>query len=446
MADAPAPAERRTPSLEEHPASLGVREQDVVVLGQEADRRGRVRIGPRRVGQVEELAAVLVAERPQPRPQALDDLAQPGQPAPGRHVRDRRRPERGEVPEDDVVERRPARERPAEPRLGGRRAVTCEVAPQTPRGGTWTSASLQRQARASAAGSRPGNRSASTARSSVPESGRSASVAAAYASTGARSTPSRAGAASRCRRSSASSTGCISGRSRRQSVGGDEVDRPAHDDDPHDGASDEAVGERLRSEAVDPRPERRVRVERHLRLEPDEVRDDVEDGRLGAREQVLAGQGRAAERPSGEDVAGHAAILAPRLASMGRSLDGRVAVVTGASSEIGATMADALAADGAAVVLAYHDTPGLAQDVVDRIVAEGGRALGVRADLSRVSENRRLVEHAVAELGRLDVFVANAGADALVALPRARGRRLGSGRRPQPQGLVRSARRRRRGR
>jgi NAD(P)-dependent dehydrogenase (short-subunit alcohol dehydrogenase family) len=94
---------------------------------------------------------------------------------------------------------------------------------------------------------------------------------------------------------------------------------------------------------------------------------------------------------------------------MGRSLDGRVAVVTGASSEIGATMADALAAEGAAVVASYHDEPGLAQEVVDRVRAEGGTALAVRADLSRVSENRRLVERAVAELGRLDVFVANAG-------------------------------------
>ncbi|HET9938585.1 MAG TPA: SDR family oxidoreductase [Gaiella sp.] len=94
---------------------------------------------------------------------------------------------------------------------------------------------------------------------------------------------------------------------------------------------------------------------------------------------------------------------------MGRSLDGRVAVVTGASSEIGATMADALAAEGAAVVATYHDEPDLAQEVVDRVTAEGGTALAVKADLSRVSENRRLVEHAVAELGRLDVFVANAG-------------------------------------
>jgi 3-oxoacyl-[acyl-carrier protein] reductase len=94
---------------------------------------------------------------------------------------------------------------------------------------------------------------------------------------------------------------------------------------------------------------------------------------------------------------------------MSRTLDGRVAVVTGASSEIGATMADALAAEGAAVVATFNETPGLAQDVADRIRAEGGRALAVQADLSRVSENRRVVDAAVAEFGRLDVYVANAG-------------------------------------
>jgi len=94
---------------------------------------------------------------------------------------------------------------------------------------------------------------------------------------------------------------------------------------------------------------------------------------------------------------------------MSRTLEGRVAVVTGASSEIGATMADALAAEGAAVVATFNETPGLAQDVADRIVAEGGRALALRADLSRVAENQRVVEAVVAEFGRLDVFVANAG-------------------------------------
>lgn len=94
---------------------------------------------------------------------------------------------------------------------------------------------------------------------------------------------------------------------------------------------------------------------------------------------------------------------------MGRALDGRVAIVTGGSREIGAAMADALAAEGAAVVVSHHEAPELAGEVVDRIVDEGGRALAVQADLSRVAENERLVERAVAEFGRIDIFVANAG-------------------------------------
>ena len=94
---------------------------------------------------------------------------------------------------------------------------------------------------------------------------------------------------------------------------------------------------------------------------------------------------------------------------MSRSLAGRVAVVTGASSEIGATMADALAAEGAAVVTTYHEHPGRAEEVTQRIVAEGGRALALEADLSRVAESARVVERTVSELGGLDIFVANAG-------------------------------------
>ena len=90
-------------------------------------------------------------------------------------------------------------------------------------------------------------------------------------------------------------------------------------------------------------------------------------------------------------------------------LEGRVAVVTGASREIGAAMAEALALRGAAVVVAHRDEAGLATNVVSRITAAGGRAIAVDADLSSVQENRRLVEQTVDELGRLDVFVANAG-------------------------------------
>ena len=92
-----------------------------------------------------------------------------------------------------------------------------------------------------------------------------------------------------------------------------------------------------------------------------------------------------------------------------RSLSGRVAVVTGASQEIGAAMAEALAAHGAGVVIAHHGAPELAEAVVGRIQAAGGRAIAIDGDLSLVADNRLLVERTVEELGRLDVFVANAG-------------------------------------
>ncbi len=92
-----------------------------------------------------------------------------------------------------------------------------------------------------------------------------------------------------------------------------------------------------------------------------------------------------------------------------RPLSGRVAVVTGASHEIGAAMAEELAARGAAVVVGHHAAPALAEAVVARIEAGGGRAIAVEGDLSTVADNRRLVDRTVAELGRLDVFVANAG-------------------------------------
>jgi NAD(P)-dependent dehydrogenase (short-subunit alcohol dehydrogenase family) len=93
----------------------------------------------------------------------------------------------------------------------------------------------------------------------------------------------------------------------------------------------------------------------------------------------------------------------------GLPLEGRVAVVTGASREIGAAMSEALATRGAAVVVAHHGEGELAEAVVARIRAEGGRAVAEDGDLSRVADNSRLIERAVAEFGRVDVFVANAG-------------------------------------
>ena len=91
------------------------------------------------------------------------------------------------------------------------------------------------------------------------------------------------------------------------------------------------------------------------------------------------------------------------------SPQGKVAIVTGGSREIGFAMAEALAGAGAAVVIAHHAEPERAEAVVESIRAAGGRALAAEADLSIVAENQRLVAHTVEAFGRLDIFVANAG-------------------------------------
>jgi 3-oxoacyl-[acyl-carrier protein] reductase len=90
-------------------------------------------------------------------------------------------------------------------------------------------------------------------------------------------------------------------------------------------------------------------------------------------------------------------------------LEGKVAVVTGGSRGIGRAVAERLAADGAAVVLSYRDRAAEADGVVARIVAAGGRALAVRADLASVPDVRSLFAAALDRFGRLDIVVNNAG-------------------------------------
>ncbi len=88
-------------------------------------------------------------------------------------------------------------------------------------------------------------------------------------------------------------------------------------------------------------------------------------------------------------------------------LDGKVAIVTGASRGIGASVASALAEAGAAVVLSSRKEEALLE-VKKEIEAAGGKAIVIPAHTGKVEETKKLVEQTVSELGRLDVLVNNA--------------------------------------
>jgi 3-oxoacyl-[acyl-carrier protein] reductase len=95
--------------------------------------------------------------------------------------------------------------------------------------------------------------------------------------------------------------------------------------------------------------------------------------------------------------------------SLKAELAGKAAIVTGASREIGAAMAEALARRGASVLIAHYRDSDPAEAVAARLRASGGTALTHDADCSTVAANQAVIERAVREFGRLDIFVANAG-------------------------------------
>src|SRR5262245_54602635 len=94
---------------------------------------------------------------------------------------------------------------------------------------------------------------------------------------------------------------------------------------------------------------------------------------------------------------------------MSKKLEGKVAVVTGASKGIGAEIAKQLAAEGAAVVVNYASSKEGAAKVVAEITTRGGRAVAVQADVAKPDDIKRLFAETKKAFGRLDVLVNNAG-------------------------------------
>ncbi len=92
------------------------------------------------------------------------------------------------------------------------------------------------------------------------------------------------------------------------------------------------------------------------------------------------------------------------------TLSDKVAVVTGGSRGIGRAIALDFAANGAKVVINYNQSAGLAEETAAKIIADGGQALAVQADVSDFSAAQELAKATLAHFGQVDILVNNAGA------------------------------------
>src|SRR3977135_954263 len=90
-------------------------------------------------------------------------------------------------------------------------------------------------------------------------------------------------------------------------------------------------------------------------------------------------------------------------------LNGKVAVVTGASKGIGAGIAKHLATEGATVVVNYASSKEGADKLVDQIAKRGGKAIAIQAEVAKKKDIERLFAETKKAFGRLDILVNNAG-------------------------------------
>jgi NAD(P)-dependent dehydrogenase (short-subunit alcohol dehydrogenase family) len=94
---------------------------------------------------------------------------------------------------------------------------------------------------------------------------------------------------------------------------------------------------------------------------------------------------------------------------MSNMLKGKVVLITGGSSGLGAATAEAFAGHGADVAISYAVSADKAEAVVAKLKAKGARAIAIKSDQADLSSARPLIDSVIAEFGKLDILVNNAG-------------------------------------
>ena len=94
-------------------------------------------------------------------------------------------------------------------------------------------------------------------------------------------------------------------------------------------------------------------------------------------------------------------------------LEHKTVVITGASSGIGESIATTFAREGAHVVVNYNNSKAKAEQIVRQINGGGGQAVAIRANVAEPKDVSFLIDEALSELGQVDIWVNNAGADIL---------------------------------
>lgn len=92
-----------------------------------------------------------------------------------------------------------------------------------------------------------------------------------------------------------------------------------------------------------------------------------------------------------------------------RNLEGKVAIITGASRGIGSAIAKQLSALGAKVVVNYSNNAVKAEEVVEEITKSGEQAVAIKADVSNIKDVERLFSETITKFGKVDILVNNAG-------------------------------------